>query len=125
MIPAGDRQAWAVATGSPVGTDLDPSHVRDRGCLGVPGVGGNRAVPGADAIICHQLAADPQPGVGVIYLGVALPVIGVGFIALATGLLVAVQIFAYLVGAACLAGLIAQRVDARRSGRLAPATERS
>lgn len=58
----------------------------------------------------------------VIYLGVALPIIGVGFLALATGLLGAVQIFAYIVAAAAVAGLIVQLVDRRRPDRLAPAT---
>lgn len=59
----------------------------------------------------------------IIYLGVALPITGVGFIALATGLLLAVQIFAYAIIAACLAGLAAQRLDARRPDRLTPPTE--
>jgi MFS family permease len=60
----------------------------------------------------------------VIYIGVALPVIGVGLIALGPGLLVAVQIFAVIVAAAAIAGLVAQRVDARRPDRLSPAQPR-
>lgn len=59
----------------------------------------------------------------IVYVGVALPVIGVGFIALATGLLPAIQIFAAAVAAACLAGILAQRLDARRPDRLSPATQ--
>jgi MFS family permease len=38
----------------------------------------------------------------VVYLGTALPVIGTGVVALATGLLTAVQVFGYVVGAGCL-----------------------
>ena len=41
----------------------------------------------------------------VVYLGTALPVVGVGLVALGTGLLTAVQAFGYVVGAGCLVGL--------------------
>jgi hypothetical protein len=56
----------------------------------------------------------------VIYLGVALPIVGVGFLALPIGLLAAVQIFACIVAAAAAVGLIVQLVDWRRPGRLDP-----
>jgi hypothetical protein len=43
----------------------------------------------------------------VVYLGTAIPVIGVGVLAQATGLVPAVRIFDYVIGAACLAQLLA------------------
>jgi MFS family permease len=54
----------------------------------------------------------------VIYIGVAVPVIGVGALTVITGLLTAVQIFAYVVIAICLAGLAALLTErrARRPG---------
>jgi predicted MFS family arabinose efflux permease len=42
----------------------------------------------------------------IVYLGVGLPTIGVGFLATAAGLLIAVQSFAYVVAALCLAVLL-------------------
>jgi MFS family permease len=53
----------------------------------------------------------------IVYLGVGLPVIGVGFLATATGLLRAVQYFALAVAAGCLA---LTTVLARRSRSHAP-----
>lgn len=53
----------------------------------------------------------------IVYLGLSVPIIGVGFIALATGQLVAVQIFAYAIIGACLAGIAAHYLDARRVSR--------
>ncbi|GAB3965293.1 MFS transporter [Actinoallomurus acanthiterrae] len=52
----------------------------------------------------------------VIYLGVGVPVIGVGLLATATGLLTAVQDFAYVTAALCLTVLAAPYL-ARRPGR--------
>jgi hypothetical protein len=43
----------------------------------------------------------------VVYLGTAIPVIGVGVLAQATGLVPAVRVFDYVIGAACLAHLLA------------------
>lgn len=54
----------------------------------------------------------------IVYLGLAVPIIGVGFIALTTGQLIAVQIFAYAIIGACLAGIAAHCLDARRANRL-------
>lgn len=48
-----------------------------------------------------------------VYVGLALPIIGVGVIALAVGQLVAVQIFAAVIIVLCLLGLTAQLLDAR------------
>lgn len=61
----------------------------------------------------------------VIYTGVALPIIGVGVLAVGVGLLTAVQIFAWIVAAIALLGMVIQRVDTRRPNRLQPAPERS
>lgn len=47
----------------------------------------------------------------VVYAGVGLPIIGVGSIASAIGLLSAAQIFAYAIIAICLAGLLAHRLQ--------------
>jgi MFS family permease len=55
----------------------------------------------------------------IVYIGLAVPIIGVGLIALATGQLVAVQIFAYAIIAGCLAGIAAHQLDGRRSNQLA------
>jgi MFS family permease len=54
----------------------------------------------------------------IVYLGVGLPVIGVGFLATTTGLLHAVQYFALAVAAGCLA------LTATLTRRLRPATSR-
>jgi hypothetical protein len=51
----------------------------------------------------------------VIYLGVGLPVIGVGFLATTTGLLTAVQYFALAAAALCLT----LRLALTRAGRSA------
>lgn len=49
-----------------------------------------------------------------IYLGVGLPVIGVGFLATSIGLLPAVQAFAALIAVLCLVLLIALAEMSRR-----------
>lgn len=53
----------------------------------------------------------------VTYVGTAIPVIGVGLIALRTNLLTAVQIFGYAVIVICLAGLAALIIEHRRHHR--------
>ena len=88
------------------------------------GCGQGLAFGGAQAEINAIAPADRRAEVVsgfyvVIYIGVAIPIIGVGVLALATGLLPAVQIFAVAVIAACLVGLTVQRLDARRPDRLA------
>jgi hypothetical protein len=50
----------------------------------------------------------------IVYLGVGLPTIGVGFLATAAGLLIAVQSFAYVVAALCLAVLLGLISRSRR-----------
>jgi MFS family permease len=56
----------------------------------------------------------------VVYPGTALPVIGVGALAGSIGLVAAIQVFAVVVVAACLAGLIALLAEHRaRAGALA------
>jgi MFS family permease len=50
----------------------------------------------------------------VIYLATALPVIGVGILANSMGLVDAVRIFAVVVAAICVAGLVALTAEARR-----------
>jgi MFS family permease len=50
----------------------------------------------------------------VVYLGVGLPTVGVGFLATAAGLLPAVQSFAYVVAALCLVVLLALAGRTRR-----------
>lgn len=49
-----------------------------------------------------------------VYVGLALPIIGVGVLALLVGQLVAVEIFAAVIVVLCLLGLTAHRRDARR-----------
>ncbi len=55
----------------------------------------------------------------VVYLGTALPVVGVGVLALSTGLLTAVQVFGYVIGAACVIHLCLLAAEIR-SHRLSP-----
>lgn len=52
-----------------------------------------------------------------VYLGLAVPIIGIGVVALAVGQLAAVQLFAAIIIAACLAGVAAHQLDARRASR--------
>jgi hypothetical protein len=49
----------------------------------------------------------------IIYVGIVLPVIGVGLITQANGLLVAVEIVGYVVDAACLLALAVLRAEER------------
>jgi predicted MFS family arabinose efflux permease len=56
----------------------------------------------------------------IIYLGVGLPVIGVGFLATVAGLLVAVQYFAGVVAALCLAVLLVLARARHRTSATAP-----
>jgi MFS family permease len=58
----------------------------------------------------------------IVYLGVGLPVIGVGFLATATGLLHAVQYFALAVAAGCLAltAALARRSTSPHAGLARP-----
>jgi MFS family permease len=51
----------------------------------------------------------------VVYIGTALPAIGVGALAGHTGLPDAVQVFAYVVTAICLAGLLALSIERQRA----------
>jgi MFS family permease len=55
----------------------------------------------------------------VVYLGTAVPVVGVGILAQATGLLTAVQVFGAVIGAAGVVGLGLMLADGRRADRLA------
>lgn len=55
----------------------------------------------------------------VVYLGTALPVIGVGALAGSIGLVAAIQVFAVVVVAACLAGLVALVAERRARARTA------
>ncbi len=55
----------------------------------------------------------------VVYLGTALPVVGVGSLALATGLLRGVQVFGCAIGPACILGLGLLLADRHRVDRLA------
>lgn len=50
----------------------------------------------------------------VVYVGTAVPVIGVGVLSTATGLVTAVQVFAYVVIAICAAGLVALLAEQSR-----------
>lgn len=50
----------------------------------------------------------------IVYLGVGLPTVGVGFVATAAGLLAAVQSFAYVVAVLCLLVLLVLTARARR-----------
>jgi MFS family permease len=58
----------------------------------------------------------------VIYLGTALPVIGVGLLALSTGLLPAVRTFAWIIGAAALAVFVLMALVERRVSRASRAS---
>ena len=47
-----------------------------------------------------------------VYLGLAVPVIGIGVVALGLGQLVAAQVFAGIIILACLGGIAAHQLDA-------------
>jgi hypothetical protein len=78
----------------------------------IAGTGQGLAMLGSLTAINQAAPADRHAGVlsslyAIIYLGIGLPVIGVGFLATVTGLLVAVQYFAGVVALVCLGLLVA------------------